>query len=235
MGRDHSGADSSQPANGSDWRDHHADVRGEIVRIGYRMWQRGMVAANDGNISVLLDGGAVLCTPTSVSKGALREEDLVVVDQDGNVLDPGSGRGPSSEILMHLRVYQVDPQIRAVVHAHPPYATAFAVRGETPATDILPESVVALPVLPLAPYATPSTIEVPDSVEPLVRRGRACLLEHHGALTWGVTLEEAYLAMERVEYLAQINLIARQLGGIRSLGPERIGQLHQQFNVRETP
>jgi len=208
-----------------------AALRRAVVEVGHRMWLRGMVAANDGNVSVRLDAERVLCTPTGVSKGALREDLLAIVSLDGEVLDAGTGRGPSSETPMHLRVYRVDPGVGAVVHAHPPHATAFAVRGDAVATDLLAESVITLPELPLAPYATPSTAGVADSVEPFVLSHRACLLEHHGALSWGAELEEAYLTMERIEYLAQVTMLTRALGGPRPLGEERLGELRRHFGL----
>lgn len=206
-------------------------LREQIVELGRRMWSKGLVAANDGNISARLPDGTVLCTPTATSKGSMTPEGLGLVSLDGSVLDVGTGRGPSSEIRMHLGVYAADPEVRAVVHAHPLHATAFAIRGEALTAQMMPETVVALPSVPLAPYATPSTDEVPASVEPFVRGHRACLLEHHGALSWGDDLEEAYLTMERLEYQAQMTFLVRQLGGERELSRERIEILHRTFGV----
>ena len=146
-----------------------------------------MVAANDGNVSARLPDGSILCTPTGVSKGWLREDQLPVVALDGTTLDAGPSWQPSSEIRMHLRAYQVSDEVKAVVHAHPPYATAFAVKGEALICTMMPESVVAMPEILLAPYATPSTDEVPDSIEPFIRTHQGCLLEHHGAITWAAS------------------------------------------------
>lgn len=204
-------------------------LREQVVRIGRVMWERGLVSANDGNVSVRLADGSVLCTPTGVSKGFMTPEMLPVVALDGTTLR-GDLR-PSSEVLMHLRAYLEDPAVGAVVHAHPLYATAFAIKGEPLTGLMMPESVVAMPEVPLAPYATPSTQEVPDSIAPFVRSHTGCLLEHHGALTWGPDLMTAYLAMERLEYSAHMTALTRQIGGERQLSAERVAQVRQQFGI----
>ncbi len=211
--------------------DVEAGLRRDLCEIGRKMWHRGMVAANDGNVSVRLPDGRILCTPTGVSKGALRENQLPVVALDGSVLDAGENWQPSSEIRMHLRAYEVSDKVGAVVHAHPPYATAFAIKGEALTGTMMPESVVAMPEIPLAPYATPSTHEVPDSIEPFIRTHRGCLLEHHGALTWAGDLMTAYLAMERLEYSAYMTFLVRQIDGERHLSPERIAAVRRQFGL----
>ena len=207
------------------------ELRRAIVDVGRRMWQRELVSANDGNISVRLDANRVLFTPTMVSKGAMTEGMLAITDLDGALLDPGTGGGPSSERRMHLGIYREDPSVEAVVHAHPPYATAFAIRGEALSAQLLPEIVVALPTVPLAPYATPSTDDVPLSVRPLVRDHRACLLEQHGALSWGADLESAYLTMERIEYSARMLFTLRQLGEVRELDEIKIAGIRRQFGI----
>ena len=208
-------------------------LRAAVCEVGRALWQRGMVAANDGNLSVRLPDGTVLCTPTGVSKGFLTPDMLTVVDGDGSVLR--GDRRPSTEVLMHLRVYAEDPGVGAVVHAHPVYATAFAIKGEPLVGLMMPESVVALPEVPLAGYAAPSTRQVPDSVAPFVRTHRACLLEHHGALTWGADLMAAYLVMERLEYTAQLTTITRSLGGERMLSAERVEEVRRIFGVPTVP
>mgnify|MGYP001117501208 FL=1 len=206
-----------------------AGLRAEVCQIGRALWQRGMVAANDGNISARLPDGTILCTPTGVSKGFLTPEMLTVVGLDGAVVR--GSRRPSTEVRMHLRVYAEDPAVGAVVHAHPVHATAFAIKGEPLVGLMMPESVVAMPEVPLAPYATPSTHEVPDSVAPFVRTHTACLLEHHGALTWGPDLMTAYLAMERLEYTAQLTTIVRAIGGERGLSTDRIAEVRRIFGI----
>ncbi len=206
------------------------DARDAVCDVGRRLWQRGMVAANDGNISVRVGPDSFLCTPTGVSKGNLRPEDLPVVGGNGQVLGDGGVR-PSSEIRMHLRVYAVDAGVGAVVHAHPMYSTMWAIKGEGLYGPMMPETVVTMPEVPLAPYATPSTDAVPDSVEPFILSHRACLLEHHGALTWGADLEEAYLAMERLEYTAQLTFLLRQIGGERFLPADEVARLNTIFST----
>lgn len=209
-----------------------AALRQELCRVGRAMWERGMVAANDGNISARLPDGSILCTPTGTSKGFLTPDVIPVVALDGTVLRLGAGdRAPSTEVRMHLRAYQTDPTVGAVVHAHPLHATAFAIKGEALTGLMMPESVVAMPEVPLAPYATPSTHEVPDSVEPFIRSHTGCLLEHHGALTWGPDLMAAYLAMERLEYSAHMTVLARQIGGERQLSDERVAEVRRIFGV----
>lgn len=205
--------------------------RERILEIGRRLYTQGLVVANDGNISVRLHDGSILCTPTGVSKGSMTVECLPRVSPDGTVLTALPGFGPSSEVKMHLKVYELDPDVHGVVHAHPLHATAFAIRGETFDAPMMPETIVALPRVPLAPYATPSTQEVPDSIADLVVGNSACLLEHHGALAWGPTLEAAMLTMERLEYMARMTLTVRQLGGERELSAERIAGLKELFGL----
>lgn len=212
--------------------DLEAELRRQLCEIGRNLWTRGMVAANDGNISAQLPDGTILCTPTGVSKGYLTPEMLPVVDLDGTVVALGTGgRQPSSEVRMHLRAYQTSDAVGAVVHAHPPYATAFAIKGEALVSKLMPESIVAMPEIPLAPYATPSTDEVPDSIEPFVRSHPGCLLEHHGAITWAGDLMTAYLAMERLEYSALMTYLVRQIDGERQLSPERISAVQRRFGI----
>lgn len=207
--------------------------REQVCEIGRNLWNRGMVAANDGNISVLISPGRVLCTPTGVSKGYLTPAMLPVVDLQGNVLEQHEGYRPSSEIKMHLRMYQASPAVEAVVHAHPMYSTVFAVQGETIATKMLPECVVTMPEVPLARYATPSTEAVADAIEPFALTHNACLLEQHGALSWGPDLMTAYLTMERLEYTAQITYLLRQIGGERDLPDEEIARLQILFGLKK--
>lgn len=211
--------------------DDEAAARQAIVDVGLRLWQRGLVSANDGNVSVRLGDDTFLCTPTGASKGAMRPSDLAVVATEGRVVDAGTGRGPSSEIRMHLGVYSARPDVNAVVHAHPPYATLAAITGTPLDQPLLPEIVVAMPRVPVAPYATPSTDAVPESVVPLTSGHSACLLEQHGALTWAADLESAYLDMERVEYFAHMVHLLQQTGVTRVLEPEKIAALKERFGV----
>jgi len=203
-------------------------AREAVCEIGLRLWQRSMVAANDGNISVRV-GDTLVCTPTGVSKGFLTPETLTILDLDGRRIS--GGRPPSSEVKMHLRVYELDPAVGAVVHAHPVFATMWAIKGEGLRCRMLPEMIVTMPDVPLAPYATPSTAQVPDSIGPLVSGHKACLLEQHGALTWGADLMQAYLMMERLEYTAELMWRLRAAGAERELDQASIDQIRELFSV----
>lgn len=202
-------------------------LREEICEIGRRMYARRMVAANDGNLSVRLSENEILCTPTGVSKGYMKPEQLCKVDLSGKVLEMAEGYGPSSEVKMHLRVYQKRPDIFAVVHAHPVFATAFAVMGRALACPIMPEVIVNFGEVPLAPYGTPSTAEIPDAIEPYLADHEAILLESHGALTWAKDLQAAYMKMESVEFYAELLYRTTQLGGPRELSEEKLERLRR--------
>lgn len=202
-------------------------MREEICEIGRRMYGRRMVAANDGNISVRLSENVILCTPTGVSKGFMKPEQLCKIDLSGKVVEAAEGFGPSSEVKMHVRVYQKRPDIAAVVHAHPIFATGFAVMGRALDIPIMPEVIVNFGKVPLAPYGTPSTEEIPDAIEPYLADYQAILLEHHGALTWAKDLQTAYMKMESVEFYAELLYRTTQLGGPRELSEERLKRLYE--------
>lgn len=208
-------------------------VREEICEIGRRMYARRMVAANDGNISVRLSENELICTPTGVSKGFMKPEQLCKLDISGNVLEMAEGFGPSSEVKMHLRVYQKRPDIMAVVHAHPVFATSFAVMGRALDSPIMPEVIVNFGKVPLAPYGTPSTAEIPDAVEPFLADYQAILLESHGALTWAKDLQTAYMKMESVEFYAELLYRTTQLGGPRELDEEKLERLYQVIGTQK--
>ena len=178
------------------------EARTAILDIGRRMYERRYVAANDGNISIRTGENSIWVTPSGVSKGYMTEDMLIRVDLDGNVLE--GNRIPSSELKMHLRVYQENPQVTAVVHAHPLAATSFSIARIPLDTALLTESVFTLGVVPVAEYATPGTQEVPDSIAPYCRTHNAVLLANHGALTWGRDALEAYYRMESLECSASI-------------------------------
>jgi L-fuculose-phosphate aldolase len=204
------------------------EARRQIVEVGKRLWQRGYVAANDGNLSVRLTDGRIVITPTGVSEGFLDTEMLVVVNGDGTRL---AGRlAPTSEIRMHLFAYARRPDIRAVVHAHPPKATGFSAAGVPLAQCVLPEVVLSLGDVPTAPYATPSTEEVAGSIEAFIDGYNAMLLKRHGVLTLGADIFEAYWRMETVEHVADIALVAKLLGGASPLSSEEVRKL---LKVRE--
>lgn len=201
----------------------------EIINAGELLWQREMVASNDGNISARLVNGWILCTPTGVSKRGMTLADLVLLDPSGAVI-AGTNR-PSSEVKMHLRVYELAPEVRGVVHAHPTFATVFAVGGEAPPTDLVAETVVLMPTIPVAPFAVPSTQAVPDSISAIVPQSSVCLLEHHGALSWGSTVMDAYYHMERLEHVSKLGFYCKLIGADRSIAPERLAQIKEVFSL----
>jgi L-fuculose-phosphate aldolase len=203
---------------------NQTELRKDICEVGRRVWQRGYVAFNDGNISIRLDQKLVLATPTGVSKGFLSPDMLVLVDMEGNQV--GGHLKMSSEILMHLAMYRERCDIGAVVHAHPPYATGFAVAGEPLNRPTLPEFVVALGGVPLAPYAAPSTPELGESVKPYIKDHDVFLLANHGALSIGGDVYNAYHKMETLEHGAFISFIARMLGQENEISAEELPHLH---------
>ena len=140
------------------------EIKKQICEIGKRIYDRGMVAANDGNISVKISDNEFLCTPTGVSKGFMTPDYICRVDKEGKVLEANGNFKPSSEIKMHMRVYAQRPDVKSVVHAHPSYATSFAIAGIPLTEPIMPEAVIALGCVPIAAYGTPSTEEIPDAV-----------------------------------------------------------------------
>lgn len=190
-------------------------AREQILAAGKKIYQRGLVAANDGNLSVRVGDNALWMTPTGVCKGDMTEEMLVKLDLDGNLL--AGGRKPSSETKMHLRIYRENPAVRAVVHAHPPAATAFACAGLPLDRPVLQEAVVFLGPVPVAPFALPGSEGVAESVAPFCRDYRALLLEYHGAVTWGETMEQAHYRLECLEQVAQVTLHLRTLGCDRTM------------------
>lgn len=198
-------------------------LRADIVEIGRRMYARGYVASNDGNISVRLDEQRLLTTPKSVSKGYMTPDMMVVTDLSGKKLS--AGRDPSSELLMHLAVYRHRPDAHAVVHAHPPLATGFAVAGVPLDKAVLAEVITTLGSIPIADYGTPSTPELADAVSQHIKAHDGLLLANHGAITVGHELFAAYYKMETIEHFARISLVARLLGGERVLSREEVTRL----------
>jgi L-fuculose-phosphate aldolase len=200
-----------------------------MVRVGRLVWERGYVAATDGNLSARLAEDRILVTASGLSKGFLSVDDLLVVDLDGRVVETPrvEGQRPSSELLLHLEVYRQRPDVLAVIHAHPPIATASGIAGESLDRCVLPEVTVTLGGIPTMTYATPGTRAVPDSIHDAIRDHDALLLAHHGSLTAGRTLWEAYLRLEKVEHAAQILMAACQLGGVRELPSEEESRLRE--------
>jgi L-fuculose-phosphate aldolase len=200
-------------------------LREDICEVGRRLWTRGFVASNDGNISVRLSTDRLLVTPTSVSKGFMSPDMMVVTDMDGALVEGAPGRRASSELLMHLAAYRQRPDVHAVVHAHPPLATGFAVAGIPLDRAVLAEVVTTLGSIPIAAYGTPSTPELPAAVEPWVRTHDGILLANHGALALGADLFAAYYKMETIEHFARISLVARTLGREHLLSRDEVDRL----------
>ena len=203
------------------------EIKKQICEIGKRIYDRGMVAANDGNISVKISDNEFLCTPTGVSKGFMTPDYICRVDKEGKVLEANGNFKPSSEIKMHMRVYAQRPDVKSVVHAHPIYATSFAIAGIPLTQPIMPEAVIALGCVPIAEYGTPSTNEIPDAVEKYLPYFDAVLLANHGALAYSDSLLAAYHKMESLEFYAQLLFNARQLGGPKELSDEQVKQLYE--------
>lgn len=200
-----------------------AQAKAEILEAGRKLYARGLVAANDGNLSILVGENALWVTPTGVSKGSMTEDMLVKLDLDGNVLS-GTHK-PSSETKMHLRIYRENPDVRAVIHAHPPAATAFAAAGLPLDRPVLQEAVVFLGPVPVAPFALPGSEAVAESVAPYCRDHFAVLLEYHGAVTWGTSMEQAHFRLECLEQLAHVTLYLKTLGCDRAMPEDLVKAL----------
>lgn len=204
-----------------------------MIDIGQRVWQKGWVAANDGNFTYRLNEREILCTPTGTSKSMLTMENICKVDIDGKILQAKPPFRPSSEYKIHLIVMRKRPDVRSVVHVHPPYATAHAIAG-IPLTDcVIPEAIVGLGSVPIAPYGTPSTDELPDRLEPLLYDYNAWLLENHGTLACGKDPHEAYFRTEAIELYAQVRHLASSLGNINYLNKGNVDKLHSTFSLND--
>lgn len=210
-------------------------LKRELVEVGRRVYQRGYVASNDGNISARLDDKRVVITPTGVSKGFMTPEDLIVVDMEGKVV--AGTKKPSSELFMHLSVYKYRKDVMSVCHAHPPYATGFAVAGIPLDKCILPEVIIVLGGIPIVEYGTPGTPEFFKPVLKIIDHYDAFLLANHGALTIGKDVVNAYHKMETLEHFAHIAFVAQQLGHMNVLNTEQVRKLtdlRTKFGIRTT-
>lgn len=207
-----------------------ANLRHEIVRIGRLMYDRGLVAGLSGNLSARSGPERLLVTPSGVAKGFLRPEHMLEVDLQGRLLDAereaNSGLRPTSELPMHLEVYRQRPDVGAVVHAHPTATIALSIAGIGLDRPVVPEAVVLLGEVPTAPYATPSTDEDRLAIRDLISHHDAIVLSHHGALTVGTDLWEAFLKLETLEAAAKIIAWAHVLGEPAELSPEQVDKLH---------
>ena len=198
-----------------------------IIEIGKLLYERSYVVSSDGNLSIRLDENRVLATPTMTCKGRMTEDSLALTDMDGK---PLNDKKASSELAMHLLIYKMRPDIRAVCHAHPPHGTAFAVAGLAIDQPILSEVVLTLGCVPLTGYGTPSTAELTDAMKPFVEHHNALLMANHGAVAYGADLWQAFDRLETLEHTAKIAILARTLGGANDLPADAIEKL---INIRE--
>ncbi|HLH43033.1 MAG TPA: class II aldolase/adducin family protein [Bryobacteraceae bacterium] len=201
------------------------ELREQILRVGRLLFDRGWIAASDGNVSARLPDGAIIVTPAGVCKGMLESSDLVICDLDGRKI--AGAKSPSTELGMHLTVYRMRHDVRAVVHAHPPAATGFAASGRELNIGFLPEVIVRLGSVPVARYGTPGTPALSEGMTPYVGAYDAVLLANHGAVAWGEDPMQAFFRMDTVEHYARITLIAHLLGGPRALPRAEIAKLFE--------
>ncbi len=200
-----------------------SQYRDAIVHSGRVLYEHGYIAATDGNISVRLDEERILITPTCMCKGKMHADDLVIIDRYGRKLE--GERNVSSEVQMHLLIYNMRPDVQAVVHAHPPTATGFAAAGIALDQPLVSEVVLTLGVVPLAAYGCPGTQALSDSLRPLIPEHDAILMANHGVVTYADDLERAFMQMETVEHFAKITLVARTLGNPKTLDAEEVKKL----------
>jgi len=212
-----------------------AEMRHQICEVGHRLYQHFFVAANDGNISVRLNEHEILVTPANVGKGDLTPEMLVKITPEGQQIEPNNGWRASSESRMHLAIYRERRDIRAVVHAHPPTATGFAVANVGLDAPFLPEVVLRTGGTPVVPYAIPGGDELPQSIVPYLHDYVTLLLGNHGAVAYAPTLREAMWHMETIELNARIYLTAHQLGNIRFLNESEVEALQKRYTGGKGP
>jgi L-fuculose-phosphate aldolase len=198
-------------------------IKEQMCEIGRRLYQRGFAAANDGNITVRLNDKELLCTPTMVSKGYMKPDDICKVDYDGKQL--AGTRKRTSEVLLHLVVYKLNPNVNAVVHCHPPHATAFAVAHEPIPKCVLPEVEVFLGEVPIARYETPGNQKFADTIAPYVKDCNTILLANHGTVSFGPTLENAYFNTEIIDAYCRILILSRLLGRVNYFSEDQTREL----------
>ena len=203
----------------------YEEIKDQMCDVCHKMWQLGWVAANDRNVSVKLEDGTFLATPTGISKSFITPEKIVHIDKDANIIEANGDYRPSSEIKMHLRCYKEREDVGAVLHAHPPVATGYAVANVPLDEYSMIETVIAIGSIPVTPYGTPSTYEVPDAIAPYLGEHDVVLLQNHGALSVGADLLTAYYRMETLELFAKISLNAHLLGGAKEISRPNIDKL----------
>jgi L-fuculose-phosphate aldolase len=205
-----------------------SELKELMCDIGRRVWQRGYVASNDGNFSIRVGENRVLATPTMVSKGFMKPADIVTLEMNGNQI--GGNLKPTSETRFHLGIYEERPDVKAALHVHPPYATAFAIVQDPIPKCVLPEVEIFLGEIPIADYATPGSQGFADSIKPYLQDFNLFLLANHGAIAIGENLEQAYYRMEIVDQYCRILLYAKQLGGFHQIDQEKMADL---FKLKE--
>jgi L-fuculose-phosphate aldolase len=201
------------------------ELRRAILECGQICYQRGLMTSNDGNISIRIDANRVLITAAGICKGRLEMGDLLIIDLNGNIIISWKGLKPSSETPMHLEVYKQRPEIHAVIHAHPVYATTLTVADQPFPHDILPEVALTLGNIPVTAYATPSSHQDAEAIRPFIREHNALLLRQHGSLTVGKDLDEALIHLERLEHVAQVYWNAHMLGNVTRIPPDELTKL----------
>lgn len=209
------------------------DPRQDLVSVCHRIYEKGWVAMNDGNVSIRLDENRILCTPTAISKSMVELDDLIICDLSGKKVE--GRREGTSEIKMHLTIYEMRPDVRSVVHAHPPVATGFAAAGKALDKALLPEVIIHLGAVPLAAYGLPGTPALSEGMLPLIPDYDALLLENHGCTSYGKDVWQAFFRMEMVEHFARITLIAELLGGAKPLPRQEVEKLvaaRNRYNVK---
>jgi L-fuculose-phosphate aldolase len=208
-----------------------SQYRRDLVEVCRRMYQKGFVASNDGNVSIRIADNEILATPTGMNKGDISPDQFIKVNMKGELIE--GYLKPSSELKLHIRAYEARSDVKAVVHAHPPISTGFAVAGIALDQMALPEVIATLGTVPLAPYATPSTDELAHSIDKFIGSCNAILLSNHGVITVGPDVYSTYYTMERVEHSAYIIWVAKSLGGEKKLNKENIDKLLSMKNKTE--
>ena len=202
---------------------HDRKLKEEICEIGRRVYAKGFAAANDGNISIRVGENEVLCSPTQICKGFMTPDDICAVDLDGNQI--AGKRKRTSEILLHLTIMKERPDVKSVVHCHPPHATAFAIANEAIPQCILPEVEVFMGEVPIAPYETPGGQEFADTVKPFLKGTSAVILKNHGTVSFGPTVEQAYWKTEILDAYCRMLMLAKQVGNVDYLNEQKSREL----------
>jgi len=198
-------------------------IKKQMIETGRKLYQKGLIVATEGNLSFRLNEDQILTTASGVCKGELTPEDIVLINPAGELLE--GKKTPSTEIKMHLEVYRQRSDVQAVLHAHPPYVVALTLAGISLDRPYLPESVLMLGAVPLVPYARPSTQQVPESIRAYLKRTDTLILERHGSLTMGKTLEEAFYKLETLEHTARIIWLARQVGQVSAMASVEVREI----------